>query len=83
MATVINATELRRAFITLGWDNVGLAETQEWLASSGISPEGVLGFCEQMIAHPEGMDTTAFVAPVLPNELPYIIEHFQGAGVVY
>lgn len=83
MATVINAVELKRAFVALGWDDVNLAAAQEWLKESGISPEEVLSFCNQLIAHPEGLDTTDFADPVNQTDLPYIVEYFQGLGVVY
>lgn len=83
MATVINATELRRAFITLGWDNLSLAETQEWLKETGISTAGVLSFCNQLIAHPDGLDEAQFTAPPSQEELPFVVQWFQGKGVVF
>jgi hypothetical protein len=82
VAHIINSTEVKRSFITLGWDNISLSETGEWIAEAGIDAAGFLAFLKALIAAPDGLDDTTVTA--LPAaQRPYVEDWLRGKGAIF
>lgn len=82
MGALVSRTVVRTLAIGLGWDNLNTAEMEDWLASSGIDPAGVVAFMRAVLAAPDGVAEAAIVG-VAPAEAPYITAWFRAHGCVF